>query len=107
MRKQKWLALIAVPPFLVAVFVAGLFMYITATAKPLHPDPKNVASVTEWSPSEKWSAPVEAARQIARANLIEQNLPGLSVAVGSGGAIVWAEGFGWADPGQPLPGSPA
>ena len=28
---------------------------------------------------------------------IEQNLPGLSVAVGAGGDIVWAEGFGWAD----------
>ena len=105
-RKQKWLALIAVPPFLLAVFVAGLFIYITATAKPLHPDPKNVASVTEWSPSEKWSAPVEAARQIARANLIEQNLPGLSVAVGSGGAIVWAEGFGWADLDKRVPVSP-
>src|SRR4029453_14917253 len=27
----------------------------------------------------------------------EQNLPGLSVAGGIGGEIVWAEGFGWAD----------
>jgi CubicO group peptidase (beta-lactamase class C family) len=32
-----------------------------------------------------------------RALIIEQNLPGLSVAVGVDGAIVWAEGFGWAD----------
>ena len=37
------------------------------------------------------------ARQIVRAALTEQNLPGLSVAVGVGGDIVWAEGFGWAD----------
>ncbi len=36
-------------------------------------------------------------RQVARAGLAEQNLPGLSVAVGIDGEIVWAEGFGWAD----------
>jgi serine beta-lactamase-like protein LACTB len=40
---------------------------------------------------------VDRARQIMRAGLAEQNLPGLSVAVGVGGDIVWAEGFGWAD----------
>jgi CubicO group peptidase (beta-lactamase class C family) len=40
---------------------------------------------------------VEQARQIVRASLSEDNLPGLSVAVGAGGDIVWAEGFGWAD----------
>jgi hypothetical protein len=28
---------------------------------------------------------------------LEQNLPGVSVAVGAGGTIVWAEGFGWRD----------
>ena len=32
-----------------------------------------------------------------RAAILEQNLPGVSVAVGAGGAIVWAEGFGWRD----------
>jgi serine beta-lactamase-like protein LACTB len=40
---------------------------------------------------------VNRARRIMRAGLAEQNLPGLSVAVGVGGGIVWAEGFGWAD----------
>ena len=32
-----------------------------------------------------------------RASLTQQNLPGLSVAVGVDGDIVWAEGFGYAD----------
>jgi CubicO group peptidase (beta-lactamase class C family) len=45
----------------------------------------------------KWADAAEQGRQIVRAGLIEQNLPGLSVAVGVGGDIVWAEGFGWAD----------
>jgi CubicO group peptidase (beta-lactamase class C family) len=40
---------------------------------------------------------VKQAREIARAGITEQNLPGLSVAVGADDDIVWAEGFGWAD----------
>jgi CubicO group peptidase (beta-lactamase class C family) len=40
---------------------------------------------------------VEQGRQIVRTSLAEQNLPGLSIAVGIGGNIVWAEGFGFAD----------
>ena len=80
---------LAVPPFLIGVFVVGLFVYINATARPLHPDPQKVPSVTQWSPSPKWSNAVEQGRLLARAGLIAQNLPGLSVAVGNGGDIVW------------------
>lgn len=40
---------------------------------------------------------VESARILVKRFVREQNLPGLSVAVGTGGAIAWAEGFGWAD----------
>ena len=39
-------------------------------------------------------------------SLTEQNLPGLSVAVGAGGDIVWAEGFGWADLENRVPVAP-
>ena len=48
----------------------------------------------------------DAVRQLARARLVEQNLPGLSVAVGVRGDIVWAEGFGWADIRERVPGTP-
>jgi CubicO group peptidase (beta-lactamase class C family) len=34
---------------------------------------------------------------VVRAAIVEQNLPGVSIAVGTGGGIVWAEGFGWRD----------
>jgi serine beta-lactamase-like protein LACTB, mitochondrial len=77
--------------------ILGLFAYISATATPLHPDSKAVRSVARSAPSPKWAAAVEQGQQIARANITEQNLPGLSVAVGVDGEIVWAEGFGWAD----------
>jgi hypothetical protein len=34
---------------------------------------------------------------MVRAAIVEQNLPGVSIAVGTGAGIVWAEGFGWRD----------
>jgi serine beta-lactamase-like protein LACTB len=79
------------------VAIGALPSFLWATAKPLHPEPQNAPSVVQSEPSPQWAAAVGRARQIVRAVLSEQNLPGLSVAVGVGGDIVWAEGFGWAD----------
>ena len=90
------------------VFLAGLGIYtfVIAVSTKLHPNPKDVPSVTLAAPPPKWAAAVDQGRQIARAGLIRQNLPGLSVAVGIGGDIVWAEGFGWADMEKRVPVAP-
>ena len=96
-RIQTWLALIVVAVGLIPAAILGLLGYMSATATPLHPNPQDVPSVTRSAPLPKWADAVEHGRQIVRAGLTEQNLPGLSVAVGAGGDIVWAEGFGWAD----------
>ena len=96
-RIPIWLALIVLAPGLLLLFVLGLWAYTAATARTLHPDPRDVPSVTQSPSLPKWADAVERGRQIVRAGLTEQNLPGLSVAVGIGGEIVWAEGFGWAD----------
>jgi beta-lactamase family protein len=56
-----------------------------------------VPSVIDSAPSPQYAAAVERARELVRAAVLEQNLPGVSVAVGAGGTIVWAEGFGWRD----------
>src|SRR4029079_3874521 len=104
--KKKWLLLLAVPPVLIAVFVVGLFVFMSATATPLHPDAKGVSAVTQWSPPARWAATVDQARQRAGAALVERTLPGLSVAVGAGGELVWAEGFGWADLEKKVPVAP-
>jgi len=77
--------------------VAGIPMYLTAQAAPLHPKPEDAPSVMAATPSPEWAAAADRARQLVRASLAEQNLPGLSVAVGRDGDILWAEGFGWAD----------
>jgi serine beta-lactamase-like protein LACTB, mitochondrial len=96
-RIETWLVLIVIAVGAVLAFVAGLFVYVKATSTPLHPDPKKVPSATRSAPVPKWADAIERGRQLARTGLTDQNLPGLSVAVGVGGDVVWAEGFGWAD----------
>ena len=105
-RTQTWLALIVVAVGLLLVAIPGLWVYMSATATPLHPNPQDVPSVTHSAPLPKWAGAVEQGRQIVRAGLTEQNLPGLSVAVGVGGDIVWAEGFGLADLENRVPVTP-
>jgi serine beta-lactamase-like protein LACTB, mitochondrial len=105
-RMQTWLALAVGAVGLVITLVVGLWLYVSATATLLHPEPKDAPSVTHSAPSPKWADAVERGRQIVRASLTEQNLPGLSVAVGAGGDIVWAEGFGWSDVDNGLKVSP-
>jgi serine beta-lactamase-like protein LACTB len=105
-RIQTWLALILVAVDLIPAAILGLFAYVTATAKPLHPNPQDVPSVTRSAPLPEWADAVHRARQIVRASLAERNLPGLSVAIAAGGDVVWAEGFGWADLENHVPVTP-
>ena len=96
-RTELWIAVIVGVVCLIPAAILGLWVYVSVTATPLHPDARDVPSVTQSAPSPKWSDAAERGRQIVRAGLTEKNLPGLSVAVGLGSDIVWAEGFGWAD----------
>src|SRR6185436_3674694 len=96
-RKELWLALIVLAVILPIVVVVSVVHYMSATSTRLHPNPQDVTSVAQSPPSPKWTSAVEQARHIARAGLSEENVPGMSVAVGVGQDIVWAEGFGWAD----------
>jgi hypothetical protein len=80
----------------VAAFAAFLTHEVVVTA-PLFPQAQDVPSVVaSWSPPQYASA-VEHARELVRAAIVAQNLPGMSVAVGVSSTIVWAEGFGWRD----------
>ena len=96
-RTETWVALIVLGIGAVIAGVGGLFIYMSATAKPIHPDSQDVQSVAQSAQSSKWNAAVEESRHIVRAAVAEQNLPGLSVAVGVAGEVVWGEGFGFAD----------
>jgi CubicO group peptidase (beta-lactamase class C family) len=81
---------------LLAAFAAVLTHAVTV-AGPLYALSRDVPSSLGAAPSLAHAAAVERARVLVRAAILEQNLPGVSVAVGAGGRIVWAEGFGWRD----------
>ena len=105
-RIPIWLALIVGAIGLPLAAILGLWTYKSVSAPILHPDPQQVRSVTHADPSRKWTDAVERGRQIMRAGLTQQNLPGLSVAVGVDGDLVWAEGFGWASLENQVPVAP-
>ena len=94
---ETWLALFVAAVGLGLLGLAGLWMYISATATPIHPTAQDVPSNAGSAPASRWIDAVDRGRQIVRAQLAEQNLPGVSVAVGVGSEIVWAEGFGFAN----------
>ncbi len=105
-RTQIWVITIVVAIGLIPIGVLGLFMYVSATTVPLHPTAQDVTAVTDAIPTQRWASAAEHGRQIVRAAVSEQNLPGVSVAVGAAHEIVWAEGFGWANIEKKVPVSP-
>jgi len=105
-RSEIWIAAALLAAGLIPVAILGLWGYMSATARPLHPNPDEVPSVVRSSPAPPWAGAVEQARRLVRAALADQNIPGLSAAVGVRGDLVWAEGFGWADLERRVPVSP-
>lgn len=96
-RLPTWAARTALA---VGVLVAGFAAVLThgvVVAAPLFQQSEDVPTVVDSAPSPPYAAAVERARELVRAALLEHNLPGLSVAVGAGDTVVWAEGFGWRD----------
>jgi len=94
-NRVKTFGLIALGLVLAAA-AAILTREITAAA-PLFAQPADVPSVSESAPSPQLAAAVDRARSMVRAAIVEENLPGVSIAVGVNGGTVWAEGFGWRD----------
>jgi CubicO group peptidase (beta-lactamase class C family) len=86
--------------------IPGLWIYVSLTARPVHPNPQDVPAVMHSAPLPKWAGAAERGRRIVRASIAGQNLPGLSVAVGIDGEVVWAEGFGFADLKASVPVTP-
>ena len=96
-RIPTWVSLILLGVGLLGVGIPGLFVYMRVTATKVHRDSQEIPSVMESPPLAKWAGAAEQARQIVRTSISENNLAGLSIAVGIDGEIVWTEGFGFAD----------
>jgi len=115
-RLPTWAARTALAVGLVvAAFAVFLTRAVVVTA-PVFPPSREVPSVVHSAAAPQYAAAVERARALVRAAVLEQNLPGVSVAVGIGlpsaapakeGTIVWAEGFGWRDVATRTPITPA
>jgi hypothetical protein len=116
-RLPAWAARTAITVGVVAAAFAAFLTHGVVVTAPLFPQPQQVPSVVNPAPPTHYAAAVERARALVRAALLEQNLPGASVAVGmglrseavtkEGGTLVWAEGFGWRDVDTRTPVTPA
>jgi CubicO group peptidase (beta-lactamase class C family) len=95
-RLSIWAARTALAVGIVVAAFAALVTYRVAVTAPLFPQ-SQVPSVVHSAPSGQYAAAAGRARDLVRAAVLEQSLPGVSVAVGAGGTVVWAEGFGWRD----------
>ncbi|MGE3276639.1 MAG: serine hydrolase domain-containing protein [Vicinamibacterales bacterium] len=104
-RTETWLALGVLGMGGLLVAIGGLWVFMSATP-PLHPDASAVPSTRGSHADTRWAAAVAEGQRVMREGVAEQNLPGASVAVGHGGAVVWAEGFGWSDLEREEPVSP-
>jgi hypothetical protein len=96
-RLPTWAARTALAVGVLMAAFAAVVTHAVAVTAPLFAQPQDVPSVIDSAPTPQYAAAVERARAFVRAAVLEQNLPGVSVAVGAGDTIVWAEGFGWRD----------
>jgi len=97
---QTWAARSAVALGALMAAFAAFFIHSITVEAPLFAQAPGVPSVSASASSSQWAAAVDRARPMVRAAIVEQNLPGVSIAVGIGGRpgnLVWAEGFGWRD----------
>ena len=97
MGRTRWgaAALLAVLSAIVIAVASGIALWFL-TAVPVHLDTAAVPS-TAAAHVERYSSAIAEGRRLARALVVNENLPGLSVAVAADGEVVWAEGFGWAN----------
>jgi CubicO group peptidase (beta-lactamase class C family) len=94
-RTEAVLAVLVAGAAMVLVVGAGV-LYFGSTVDPVHTDPAEIPSAASDVGAGRHVTAVDEARRLARALLMKENLPGLSVAVAVDGAVVWAEGFGYA-----------
>lgn len=105
-RKQTWIALLAVAVLVPIVVLVGVVTFVNVAETPFHPDPLALTSISRSAPAAPWANAVQASRKLVRDGVTEQYLPGISVAVGVDGDIVWAEAFGWSDVEKQVPFTP-
>ena len=114
-RLPVWATRAALAVGVVIAAFAAFLAYRAGSTSTLFAQSHQVPSAMDVASAPKYTDAVERARELVRAAVVEQDLPGVSVAVGIGlpsaapaqeGQIVWAEGFGWRDVGTHTPVTP-
>ena len=105
-KRGRFEAAAAVVFAVVIIAAGGTAIYIVSTRNPIHTDPAAVPSTAADADAGSYAGAVEKARRRARATIVAENVPGLSIAVASDGQIVWAEGFGFASVEKRAPVTP-
>ena len=95
MKRRSAEGILAVLFGVAIVVVGGAVLYFVSTMS-VHPDRAAVPSTTAVA-DDRYSGAIDESKRLARALVVEDNLPGLSVAVARDGQILWAEAVGWAD----------
>jgi CubicO group peptidase (beta-lactamase class C family) len=95
-RIHPWLLILLIVGAIILAAIPSMWWYMGATVTILHPNAQKVPAVTARA-EQSWKSAIAAAQQFVRSKVAERNLPGVSVAVGVGGELVWAEGIGYAD----------
>jgi CubicO group peptidase (beta-lactamase class C family) len=105
-KRSRYEAVLALL-FALAIIVAGLAVVsFFLTISPGYSDPSAVPSRAAAAPAARHASAVAEARRLARALVVEENLPALSVAVAVDGDLAWVEAFGLADVEQRTPVTP-
>ena len=104
---RRWVE-IAVGVFFAVVLLVlgGMRLYFVSSFTPVYTDPAAVPSTAANADPGPHVGAIEEARRLARALIVAENLPTLSVAVARDGEIVWAEAFGFADVDRRVPVTP-
>ena len=96
-RLPGWVGRVALILGVVAAGFAAFLIHGSSIAAPLFAQSADVPAVGQPAVVPQWAAAADRARPMVRGAILDQNLPGVSIAVGTGAGIVWAEGFGWRD----------
>ena len=91
-RLPRWAARTALAVGVVVAAFAAFLTHGVAVTASLFPQSQGVPSVVATAPAPQYAAAVERARALVRGAVLDQNLPGVSVAVGAGGAVVGPKG---------------
>lgn len=85
--------------------ILALMVGLSACEQPAPPEDE-IPAVVLIEPGPEYAEALDSSRTVIRRAIQRMYLPGVSVAVGQNGGIIWSEGFGWDDLSQRTPATP-